>query len=105
MIDNLYGSLLFHDAFPDATVAFALTSDAIVLATESHGPGGAFVKRRLEADDEYIARLVSLVRIMILEVTSLRSLDSHAHGSPFFAAMSRSAATLFAWEHYWLLAQ
>ncbi|KAI9429942.1 hypothetical protein BJY52DRAFT_1200336 [Lactarius psammicola] len=64
-IENLRASLLFQNAFPDANVAFTLTRDALGVAAENHKPGGAIVQWRLQADDEYMARLVSLPRARI----------------------------------------
>ncbi|KAI9431777.1 hypothetical protein H4582DRAFT_2062380 [Lactarius indigo] len=59
-IENLRASILFNNAFPDATVAFAFTRDALLTATESHGHGGGIVRRRLQVDDKYLTKLISL---------------------------------------------
>ncbi|KAH9041566.1 hypothetical protein EDB85DRAFT_2139668 [Lactarius pseudohatsudake] len=64
-IENLRASILFINAFPDATVAFALTRDALVTATENHGHGGGIAQRRLQVDDEYLTKLVSLTRARV----------------------------------------
>ncbi|KAH9173191.1 hypothetical protein EDB89DRAFT_2068943 [Lactarius sanguifluus] len=64
-IENLHASILFHNAFPDATVAFAFTQDALIAATGNHGHGGGIVRRRLQVDDEYLTKLVSLSRAQI----------------------------------------
>ena len=95
-IENLRASLLFQNAFPDANVAFTLTRDALGVAAENHKPGGAIVQWRLQADNEYMARLVSLVCFMTLKTTSLMSIDSHVHGYSIFVLKSRSAATQLA---------
>ena len=61
-IDNLPASLLVRNAFPDAIVAFAFTKDALRLAAErSDKPGASTVQARLQDDDKYVAKLVSLV--------------------------------------------
>ncbi|KAH9019344.1 hypothetical protein EDB83DRAFT_2320776 [Lactarius deliciosus] len=64
-IENLRASILFNNAFPDATVAFTLTREALLTATESHGHGGGIVRRRLQVDDEYLTKLVSLSRARV----------------------------------------
>ncbi|KAI9429277.1 hypothetical protein H4582DRAFT_2089597 [Lactarius indigo] len=64
-IENLRATLVFQDAFPDGSVAFAFSRDALSAATVSHQLSGAIVQRRLEADDEYVAKLVSLPRARI----------------------------------------
>ncbi|KAI9431395.1 hypothetical protein H4582DRAFT_2062778 [Lactarius indigo] len=64
-IENLRASLLFNNAFPDVTVAFAFTRDALLTATESHGHGGGIVRRRLQVDDEYLTKLISLSRARV----------------------------------------
>ncbi|KAH8986506.1 hypothetical protein EDB83DRAFT_2535738 [Lactarius deliciosus] len=64
-IENLRASILFVNAFPDATVAFTLTKDALITATENHGHGGGIVQRRLQVDDEYLTKLISLARARI----------------------------------------
>ncbi|KAI9434952.1 hypothetical protein H4582DRAFT_2080215 [Lactarius indigo] len=48
---------LIRNAFPDATVAFAFTRDALITATHNHGHGGAIVQRRLNVDGEYLTKL------------------------------------------------
>jgi hypothetical protein len=90
--------MLFHNAFPDVTIAFALTRDALITATEKHGHGGGIVQRRLEVDGEYLTKLVSLVSFTILETTLLKFFDSRAYDFPFSAARSRSAATQLAYR-------
>ncbi len=50
VIENLRASLLFNNAFPDATITFTLTRDALNAAAESHKPGGALVQQRLQDD-------------------------------------------------------
>ncbi|KAH9033901.1 hypothetical protein EDB85DRAFT_2144685 [Lactarius pseudohatsudake] len=62
-IENLRASMLFHNAFPDVTIAFAFTRDALITATEKHGHGGGIVQRRLQVDGEYLTKLVSLSRV------------------------------------------
>ncbi|KAH9015135.1 hypothetical protein EDB83DRAFT_2321365 [Lactarius deliciosus] len=64
-IENLRASILFVNAFPDATVAFTLTKDALITATENHGHGGGIVQRQLQVDDEYLTKLISLARARI----------------------------------------
>ncbi|KAH8978804.1 hypothetical protein EDB86DRAFT_3090016 [Lactarius hatsudake] len=67
-IENLRASILFVNTFPDATVAFTLTKDALITATENHGHGGGIVQRRLQVDDEYLTKLISLIPIFRGEV-------------------------------------
>ncbi|KAH9022910.1 hypothetical protein EDB85DRAFT_2293098 [Lactarius pseudohatsudake] len=64
-IENLRATLVFQDAFPDGSVAFAFSKDALSAAAVSHKLGGGIVQRRLEVDDEYAAKLVSLPRARI----------------------------------------
>ncbi|KAH9012666.1 hypothetical protein EDB83DRAFT_2529826 [Lactarius deliciosus] len=64
-IENLRASILFVNAFSDATVAFTLTKDALITATENHGHGGGIVQRRLQVNDEYLTKLISLARARI----------------------------------------
>jgi hypothetical protein len=60
-IETLRAFLLFRNAFPDATVAFSFAREALDLAAEGHRPGGSLVQHRLQNDDEYAAKLLSLV--------------------------------------------
>ncbi|KAH8980460.1 hypothetical protein EDB92DRAFT_1974433 [Lactarius akahatsu] len=64
-IENLRATLIFQDAFPDGSVAFAFSKDALSAAAVSHKLGRAIVQHRLEVDDEYVAKLVSLPRARI----------------------------------------
>jgi hypothetical protein len=69
-IDNLRASLLVRNAFPDAIIAFSFTKDALRLAAERcDKPGATSVQARLQDDDEYVAKLVTLVGTMILEMS------------------------------------
>ncbi|KAH9162079.1 hypothetical protein EDB89DRAFT_1913474 [Lactarius sanguifluus] len=42
-IENLRASMLFCNAFPDVTIAFALSRDTLITATETHGHGGGIL--------------------------------------------------------------
>ncbi|KAH8979863.1 hypothetical protein EDB86DRAFT_2835669 [Lactarius hatsudake] len=64
-IENLQASILFINAFPDVTVTFTLTKDALITATENHGQGGGIVQHRLQVDDEYLTKLISLAHAWI----------------------------------------
>jgi len=69
-IDRLRVSLLVRNAFPEPVVAIAFTKDALHLAAErSDKPGATTVQARLQDDDEYVTKLVSLVSVIILEMT------------------------------------
>ncbi|KAN0127628.1 hypothetical protein V8E53_014559 [Lactarius tabidus] len=59
-IETLRAFLLFQHAFPDANLAFSFTREALRLAAEGHRPGGLIVQQRLQDDDEYAAKLISL---------------------------------------------
>ncbi|KAF8257247.1 hypothetical protein EI94DRAFT_1709340 [Lactarius quietus] len=70
-IDNLRASLLIRNAFPDPVVAWAFTKDALHLAAEwCEKPGATTVQARLQDDDEYMAKLVSLPRAWISLIRS-----------------------------------
>ncbi|KAF8267786.1 hypothetical protein EI94DRAFT_1801196 [Lactarius quietus] len=82
-IDNLRASLLVRNAFPDAIVAFAFTKDALRKAAEQcDKPGTTTVQARLQDDEEYMAKLVSLphARISLIrsEVKDRCNAVSHA---------------------------
>ncbi|KAF8260296.1 hypothetical protein EI94DRAFT_1811888 [Lactarius quietus] len=65
-IDNIRASLLVRNAFPDAIVAFVFTKDALHKAAEQcDKPGATTVQARLQDDEEYMAKLVSLPRARI----------------------------------------
>lgn len=69
--------LLFNNAFPDTVVASTLAKGALNLAAENREADGAiFIQHRLQDDEEYLAKLISLVRYIMLEMTSLRFIDS-----------------------------
>ncbi|KAF8260805.1 hypothetical protein EI94DRAFT_1833669 [Lactarius quietus] len=70
-IDRLRVSLLVRNAFPKPVVAIAFTKDALRLAAErSDKPGATTVQARLQDDDEYITKLVSLPRARISLIRS-----------------------------------
>ncbi|KAF8269869.1 hypothetical protein EI94DRAFT_1699179 [Lactarius quietus] len=61
-IKKLQASLLIRNTFPDAVVAFAFTKDALRLAAEQcDKPGATIVLSCLQDDEEYLAKLVSLL--------------------------------------------
>jgi hypothetical protein len=60
-IENVRASLLFEDAFPDATSIPAVTRDALIDAAWSHIPRALGIHSRLQGDDEYVARMSRLV--------------------------------------------
>ncbi|KAH8979769.1 hypothetical protein EDB86DRAFT_2835705 [Lactarius hatsudake] len=64
-IENLQASILFVNAFPDATIAFTLTKDALITATENHRHGGGIVQCQLQVNDKYLTKLISLARARI----------------------------------------
>ncbi|KAF8259217.1 hypothetical protein EI94DRAFT_1813701 [Lactarius quietus] len=70
-IDQLRASLLVRNTFPDAVVAFAFTKDALHVAAERcDKPGATLLKSRLQDDDDYVAKLVSLPRARISLIRS-----------------------------------
>jgi hypothetical protein len=82
-IEHLRCSLLVRNAFPDPVIAFAFTKDALRLAAERcDKPGGSIIQFRLQEDDEYITKLVSLVSELTSQISRLMFNDSPVHGSP-----------------------
>ncbi|KAH9043943.1 hypothetical protein EDB85DRAFT_1885442 [Lactarius pseudohatsudake] len=77
-IENLRASILFNNAFPDATVAFAFTREALIAATGNHGHGGGIIRRRLQVDDEYLTKLISLERCSAVSVAPIIAIGSAA---------------------------
>ncbi|KAF8258428.1 hypothetical protein EI94DRAFT_1835042 [Lactarius quietus] len=70
-IDRLRVSLLVRNAFPEPVMAIAFTKDALRLAAErSDKPGATTVQARLQDDDEYVTKLVSLPRARISLICS-----------------------------------
>jgi hypothetical protein len=92
-IENLRALLLFNNAFPDTVFASTLAKGALTLAAENRDVDGAvFVQHRLQDDEEYLAKLSSLVRYIISEMTSLMFVDSHVDVYAVSVAKSRSTA-------------
>ncbi|KAH9175219.1 hypothetical protein EDB89DRAFT_1904093 [Lactarius sanguifluus] len=47
----------------NVTIAFALSRDALITATKTHGHGGGIVQCRLQVNNEYLTKLISLMRV------------------------------------------
>ncbi|KAH8978402.1 hypothetical protein EDB86DRAFT_2836832 [Lactarius hatsudake] len=56
-IENLQASLLFNNAFPTAPIAFAFTKESLITAAEKFKPGTTHIQRRLQQDEEYLAKI------------------------------------------------
>jgi hypothetical protein len=59
--ENLRASLLFENAFPDASDSPAIIQTALTDAAESLGPKATYIHKRLLCDVEYLAKLSCLV--------------------------------------------
>jgi hypothetical protein len=94
-IENLRALLLFNDAFPDPVAAFRLAKGALTIAAENREADGVLVLHRLQDDDEYVAKLITLVRQLILVMTLLIFFVSHVHVYAFSVLKSRIAAMQF----------
>ncbi|KAH9164044.1 hypothetical protein EDB89DRAFT_1912379 [Lactarius sanguifluus] len=64
-IENVRASLMFSHAFPDGTLALTFIKDGLINAAEKHKPGAADIKRRLEQDQDYLAKISQLPRARI----------------------------------------
>ncbi|KAH9015332.1 hypothetical protein EDB85DRAFT_1898780 [Lactarius pseudohatsudake] len=64
-IENLRASLLFDHAFPTATMAFAFTKESLITAAEKYKPGAIHIQRRLQQDEQYLTKIVPLVRVRV----------------------------------------
>ncbi|KAH9042828.1 hypothetical protein EDB84DRAFT_1559325 [Lactarius hengduanensis] len=64
-IENLRASLLFDHAFPTAPIAFAFTKESLITAAEKFKPGATHIQRRLQQDEEYLSKIVPLVRARV----------------------------------------
>ena len=60
-IDILQAFLLFRNAFPDVPTAISFAREALSVAAGGYQPGGLLVRNRLQEDDEYALKLISLV--------------------------------------------
>ncbi|KAH8988163.1 hypothetical protein EDB86DRAFT_2832028 [Lactarius hatsudake] len=56
-IENMRASLLFNNAFPTAPIAFAFTKESLITAAEKFKPGATHIQRRLQQDEEYLAKI------------------------------------------------
>lgn len=60
-IDILRAFLLFRNAFPDVPTAISFAREPLSVAAGGYQPGGLLVRNRLQEDDEYALKLISLV--------------------------------------------
>lgn len=60
-IENLRASLLFINAFPGPACAVTFIRDALITAASQNGPAAIPVHMRLLQDEDYMAKIVSLV--------------------------------------------
>ncbi|KAH9009631.1 hypothetical protein EDB85DRAFT_2162475 [Lactarius pseudohatsudake] len=65
-IENLRVSLLFDHAFPTAPIAFAFTKESLITAAEKFKPSATHIQRRLQQDEEYLSKIVPLVRARVV---------------------------------------
>lgn len=61
-IENVRASILFTDAFPDATLSMTFTKDALISAAKAHLPASYDIHARLMGDDDYVTKVIPLVR-------------------------------------------
>ncbi|KAI9435276.1 hypothetical protein H4582DRAFT_2059537 [Lactarius indigo] len=63
-IEHLRASLMFNHAFPTAPIAFAFTKESLITAAKKLKPGAVHIQRRLQQDEDYLAKVVPLVAAM-----------------------------------------
>ena len=63
--ENMRASLMFNNTFPDGILALTLAKESVIIAADNLKPGTAVVQHRLEADDEYLARMAQPVRVSL----------------------------------------
>ena len=60
-IENVWVSLLFVDAFPDAARTHEFIRDGLLTAAARQGPAAAAILKRLREDDAYLSTISPLV--------------------------------------------
>ena len=83
--EYLRATLLFIHAFPDPTLTRSMISEALSVATQSHLPKAANIRKRLEVDDEYVAKMCRIVSFSLVSCFEYVPADavSPVHGFPF----------------------
>jgi hypothetical protein len=64
-IDNVCGSLLFINAFPDPVRTSKFIREGLLLAAASQGPATAAILKRLKEDEEYYSTIYPLVSTIL----------------------------------------
>ena len=62
-INNFKASILFNDAFPDASISLTFARDAFLSAAKAHYPATQDIQHRLTHDVDYITQINRVVRI------------------------------------------
>lgn len=69
-IERVKASILCTDAFPDATLSNTFARDALILAADLSLPASRSIRARLVEDDDYIGKIICLVRAIMSGVQS-----------------------------------
>ena len=72
-IENVRVSLLFVDAFPDATCTLKFVREGLFTAAARQGPAAAAILKRLREDEAYLSMISPLVSTIFLWITCLTS--------------------------------
>jgi hypothetical protein len=75
-IDGLLTPLLFEHAFPDLALSNSFVRDALITAAARYGPTAAAMHARLINDNNYILKIIPLVRNFNLVTTKLILLEA-----------------------------
>jgi hypothetical protein len=62
--ERVWVSLLFDNAFPDTDTALKMIRESILAAAERFEPGTSVIHERLKCDDEYLSKMIPLVRVI-----------------------------------------
>ena len=67
-VEHLRASVMFTDAFPDANRCILFSRRALVRSAEARLPESHDVLKRLRGDSDYMAKLIPLVSVYIIQV-------------------------------------
>lgn len=62
-IENVRASILFTDAFPDASLSMTFAKDGLITAAKAHLPASHNIHARLIGDSDYVPKIIPLVRM------------------------------------------
>lgn len=69
-IEKIWATILFTDAFPDTALGNVFARDALLSAVKGHLPATHGIHTRLMGDDDYISKIIPVVRLYNIHGTN-----------------------------------